>query len=287
MKTNILIMLPRNLRMNKSLLIKLIFFILLSIVLSPVLIQTVKSCHLGCGTFYLYCSPTCGGTSVPSITACDWSIDLGGCEMGIYAGQLYSSPCGNCKAEAKWFKPPGDNGAICKVRWGMACEGSFEGKYDASEGKCVECNGKIQVKAVKCGVPDDTTAKCESACGAEDFCDEVGSTPKIDNDKICAYKAGLKDKNGNTVVIDYCLYEVCDSSKVCYRYETLTTTYYCIYDNGFKWSTSIPSEICNDGVDNDCDGLIDCADPDCAGKTGPNGVICCKDDSDCPDKMEF
>jgi hypothetical protein len=39
---------------------------------------------------------------------------------------------------------------------------------------------------------------------------------------------------------------------------------------------------CADGVDNDCDRVTDCADPDCAGQTGPGGVICCQSDGDCP-----
>ena len=34
-------------------------------------------------------------------------------------------------------------------------------------------------------------------------------------------------------------------------------------------------EVCDDGIDNDGDGKIDCADPDCCAKTGPGGVICC------------
>ncbi|MCK9523357.1 MAG: hypothetical protein M0R76_10000 [Proteobacteria bacterium] len=33
-------------------------------------------------------------------------------------------------------------------------------------------------------------------------------------------------------------------------------------------------EICDDGIDNDGDGLIDCADPDCDGKLGAGGFIC-------------
>ncbi len=44
----------------------------------------------------------------------------------------------------------------------------------------------------------------------------------------------------------------------------------CVCPGGQVAETS-----CSDGIDNDCDGLIDCADPDCAGKIcGANGLAC-------------
>ncbi|MFH7903544.1 MAG: hypothetical protein QW409_01110, partial [Candidatus Aenigmatarchaeota archaeon] len=56
-------------------------------------------------------------------------------------------------------------------------------------------------------------------------------------------------------------------------------------NSGFIWSTSLPSKEsdCADNFDNDCDGKKDCEDPDCTGKQGPNGVICCQNDNDCND----
>ena len=39
--------------------------------------------------------------------------------------------------------------------------------------------------------------------------------------------------------------------------------------------------FCNDGEDEDADGLVDCADPDCARKTLPDGTVCCQSDDDC------
>jgi hypothetical protein len=37
----------------------------------------------------------------------------------------------------------------------------------------------------------------------------------------------------------------------------------------------VAETTCNDGLDNDCDGLIDCADPDCFGRScGANGLAC-------------
>ncbi len=50
--------------------------------------------------------------------------------------------------------------------------------------------------------------------------------------------------------------------------------------NGIGWidfsfaTLSGAETICNDGVDNDSDGLIDCADPDCVDQPGPGGGVC-------------
>ncbi|MFH1404348.1 MAG: hypothetical protein ABIH11_08785 [Candidatus Altiarchaeota archaeon] len=43
-------------------------------------------------------------------------------------------------------------------------------------------------------------------------------------------------------------------------------------------------EVCTDGIDNDCDGDIDCADEDCEGEIGPDSGVCCNgDDGLCDD----
>jgi len=43
----------------------------------------------------------------------------------------------------------------------------------------------------------------------------------------------------------------------------------------------IPGTSCIDSHDNNSRALIYCADPDCIGKTGPNGYVCCRNDDDC------
>ena len=50
-----------------------------------------------------------------------------------------------------------------------------------------------------------------------------------------------------------------------------------ILEDGLPW------QECFDGVDNDCDGLKDCADPGCKGVRNPDtGTICCQNNSNCP-----
>jgi len=45
----------------------------------------------------------------------------------------------------------------------------------------------------------------------------------------------------------------------------------------------VATETCNDTTDNDSDGLVDCADPDCVGQTGPGGITCQATESTCND----
>jgi hypothetical protein len=39
-------------------------------------------------------------------------------------------------------------------------------------------------------------------------------------------------------------------------------------------------EVCNDGIDNDCDGKIDCADSDCTAQCSPTSPEVCNDGVD-------
>lgn len=84
--------------------------------------------------------------------------------------------------------------------------------------------------------------------GDDYTCDKGDCTaPK---DKLC---------NGPWVCEGQCNYQDCgpveDTMYICYKSN----------GNGFKWDTSAESKEtnCQDGYDNDCDGLIDCKDPDC------------------------
>ena len=57
---------------------------------------------------------------------------------------------------------------------------------------------------------------------------------------------------------------------------------YCICQDKVWTFYCFPTETtCNDNIDNDCDGKINCADPDCAGNPGPNAKVCCQLDTNC------
>ena len=77
---------------------------------------------------------------------------------------------------------------------------------------------------------------------------------------------------------------VCSSALECVSRVCGGTSYTCVF-TGVRWDWltpgQMPGEVCDDGFDNDCDGAVDCADPDCAGQSGPNGVTCCASDADC------
>jgi len=135
-----------------------IAFLVLSVSIS-------ESCHLSQGTFYNRCLSGINCTSgidcvSEPVVVYDWMWDLGGCDLGCAAGQLYDvydansvqctgsiygKTCQCYVKEAKWKKSC-SNGDTCKLKWNPLCDGEFEGKWDASEGKCVKCSGKSKSK---------------------------------------------------------------------------------------------------------------------------------------------
>jgi hypothetical protein len=40
----------------------------------------------------------------------------------------------------------------------------------------------------------------------------------------------------------------------------------------YRWTSAWPDEDCTSGADDDTDGLVDCADPDCDGRLCATGV---------------
>ena len=135
-----------------------------------------------------------------------------------------------------------------------------------------------------CQVSNRIKYKSESACGADPECNEKFPDDMYDTDGD-GYSDLYCDSN--------CYAYKCDASTECSSVVWYGSTYICSYN--YRYSTSSPRydwltspyegypwQSCFDNHDNDCDGLVDCADPDCAKVQNPNtGVICCQSDSDC------
>jgi hypothetical protein len=118
-------------------------------------------------------------------TVYDWTWpDFGGCAVGYalcdecsgWWEKDWLGACGNMN-ESEWLLTPSREGQICKVKAGMACESSAEGKYDAESGICIGCNGKVKAGEAFCNgaelrIQAAPTQSCQEACGADAACDE-------------------------------------------------------------------------------------------------------------------
>jgi len=249
---------------HKSKLIVLTIFTF-SIIISLFLLisQISLACYLAPGTYYMYCysgnycekDEDCG--DVP-ISAYDFDVDFGGCVMAYAAGQYYniegscsglSESCTCSEREARWYTSPSYPGQICKRRDGWYCDaGIKEGKYDPEDG-CIICSNKIQIERFGCSY-DISTWECEALCGASPICDEVMPDSSLPDEctswklEVNGYCNSNCDYSSTTY---YCDPSKCGESKSCGG-----QTYYCIYDNGWKWSTSKPTGFCCSN--NDCPG---------------------------------
>lgn len=124
-------------------------------------------------------------------------------------------------------------------------------------------------------IPQTADAACEQRCGKNDAKSLLCHVPPGNPDNahsICigdaAVPAHLANHGGDGCgecgePPDPCGNDVCDEGENCFN---------CPQDCTFP-------EICDDGVDNDCDGLADCADPDCSESPNclPQCPECCFD----------
>ncbi|MDP6670295.1 MAG: hypothetical protein QGI60_00585, partial [archaeon] len=92
--------------------------------------------------------------------------------------------------------------------------------------------------------------------------------PNVDSDDFpgCSARCGAKTVNPGP---EY----TCDTPS-----SSCVGTIKCIPNTCISPSNE---QICDDGIDNDGDEDIDCADSDCVGLTGPGGYACCANDADC------
>ncbi|MBI2523456.1 hypothetical protein HYW19_03630, partial [Candidatus Woesearchaeota archaeon] len=176
----------------------------------------------------------------------------------------------------------------------VTCSGYTVGSVcDTVCGANLACQGKA---------PDSDFLSCNVA-GQTYYQDKCSSTCQpIDRDSVCRSSAyystctAVSDCNGYSS--SSCTGSgFCSSS--CQYTANADNTNNCdnTYANGCARSTGsynscdLSTDIscgtetaCSDVKDNDCDSLTDCADPDCAGLSGPSGVTCCQTatlDSNC------
>lgn len=290
---------PKN--VNLSLLVFSLISLYLIITLSP---QPSVACFLASGAYFSSCSCNKGCTVSLDCLDCgsgrvdtyDFSIDLSGaCTMGYYSGSYYRVYCDGlsfiCRCggpEAKWNTFPSYNGQTCKRRSGVLCDVAVrEGKWDAADSKCVVCNGKIESGYFNCNGDYSGDQACESACGADYRCDEILPGSYLSDDCTSSYLEVNRYCNSNcqySSTIYYCNADNCGAIKSCGG-----TTYYCIYDNGWKWSTSEPENFCcvdddcpaKDNVKGKCDSPRGTDNPETPGYTYRCYWKPCEKDSDC------
>ncbi len=113
-------------------------------------------CALACYLQEAYLSqPSCSGNM---------------CNCGTQVRKVESTPCYNGQECVR------ENGFL--GTWG--CTDTKWGKWDASDNKCVVCDGKKESGYFNCNGDYSGDGACESACGADSQCDELGPISFID-----------------------------------------------------------------------------------------------------------
>ncbi|MEO0278639.1 MAG: NEW3 domain-containing protein [candidate division WOR-3 bacterium] len=119
-----------------------------------------------------------------------------------------------------------------------------------------------------------------SACGSSTFILSVETCPSGFTCRITTTMLSISAGGTSSTTINVTSPSSATAGTYTFTVKATNNPYTSYYGQASA-TYSISNEVCNDNADNDGDGKIDCNDPDCAGKTGPGGVVCCQSDADC------
>ncbi len=239
-------------------------------------VSTMESIYQGCGyNVMAQCSATCGNNAIECNEVCD-GTDLGGATctgQGCSGGTLACNPtCDGFDTSACTGCPQCDNDGVCEL--GEDCNGCANDCPGGTTSGAVCGNGLCEAG------DGENCVNCPSDCNGRQggkpsgrFCcgDGGGSGPLPCSDPACS-TGGWSCTDTPSMPGSFCCGDLaCDSGESCST---------CALD------CTLGAELCTGGVDEDCDGDVDCNDADCAGDPacactlgGPGDA--CTQNSDC------
>src|SRR3989338_3065560 len=212
------------------------------------------------------------------------------CESSSCSGLLFN-PADTCQAGQCTVQGSTDcssqadecNTAVCNAASGC----SKSPKTGTDCGICSSCNsaGVCSFDSTQ-SATDCSSTSCSDSCNKDskpytfDYADDVQNECESKGkctERLCTYTSQCRDNNDDAVDADSnkCS-AACDQNSDCDDGNPATVDT-CKSD----CSCSNAQEICNNGIDDDSNSKIDCADPACAVQEGPGGAICCQASTDC------
>jgi len=195
--------------------------------------------------------------------------------------------CNNCSTPT--YHWTGNGGSLNCCGNNPSEDNPFQTTEETCDGNDNDCDGYIDE-----GCDDDFDGYCDATMttvGTPDVCPNGGGDCNDTNYYI---------NPGVTEIVDNGQDDNCDGDELCYLdYDndgyrpddtsTVVSDDLDCTDPGEAQSSDPTgdcddndaaihpgaTEVCNDGIDNDCDSNIDCLDDDCYGEIGPNGDECC------------
>ena len=195
---------------------------------------------------------TCEPLTCDNDGTCETGEDCNTCPNDCISGTTSGASCGNGICEA-------GNGEDC-VSCAADCNGKQSGK-PANRFCCGDGDGQ---NPVTCG---------DSRCTAGGFqCTTVPANPV----NYCCGDATCEGANGRNACALDCRAPAFCGDGTCNGSEDQCS---CAVNCGTPPANEVPNSTCQDGIDNDCGGGIDCSDTDCT--SDPACTICLPKNATC------